>query len=220
MAKSQHISTLPVYDRGFAANAHTLESALTWKSFDFFSLKHHLTIGISRSPFRTASKVDSFGQEYPSLPPEEEMLLYVVGFQYVAQDVPGRRDYDPEPFGFIMTTEGATIQGGEDHIPYYSKVFQNRRILAMGEPYLVPADEFTLLPSFFVNRAATEHEWEEKHSVDSTRETSRVYGRSLLLVPHFIDEPYDQGIHSIDFKGQMIGYWLEIHNNVRNLPPE
>ena len=212
MTKAQEISTLPAYDRGFAANTHGLYDS---HGFIVVDLKNLLVKYTGNSAFRTAGIVDAFGREYPSLPPEEEILLYVVGFQHIVYEakVTGKRNYNPENWGFIMTTEGAKIPGGDDQVYYYSKVFQDRRILAMGEPYVVPSDEFTLLPSFFVDGTATEHGWEEENF-------TKAYGKSFLLAPHFIDEPYDPRTHPIDFKGKMTGYWLEVHNNTRNIPPE
>ena len=216
ITKAQEISTLPVYDRVFAANTHGLYDS---HGFIVVDLKNLLVKYTGNSAFRDAGIVDAFGHEYPSLPPEEEMLLYVVGFQHIVYEaVTGKRNYNPESWGFIMTTEGAKIPGGDDQVYYYSKVYQDRRILAMGEPLVVPSDEFTLLPSFFVDGTATEHVWEEEIRFNGS--VTKAYGKSFLLAPHFIDEPYDPKIHPIDFKGNMTGYWVEVHNNIRNIPPE
>ena len=86
MAKAQEISALPVYDRGFAANTRSLSLGLEWASFDIDLLKRRFLEYTVDSPFRAAGVVDSFGREYPSLPPEKEVLLYVVGFQHIVDD--------------------------------------------------------------------------------------------------------------------------------------
>ena len=100
-------------------------------------------------------------------------------------------------------------------VPNISKVFLDRRLLAMGELYLTPSDHFSLLPEFFVSRGRTEDDWER-----SIHRSKRTYGKSFLLVPNYIDEPYDPSIHPMEFKGHMTGYWVEVHNNIRNIPPE
>ncbi len=215
MAKSQEISTLPVYNRSFAANTHGINQALSKSRFDVDTLKQRLIEDMGDSPFRFAGR-GGLGFEAPSLPPEERILLYITGVQHIVDDISaGKRLYNPESWGFIMTTKDAKIPGGDDHVPQISKVFMERRLLAMGELYLVPSNPFSLLPDFFVNRSGTEDDWER-----SIQRSSRMYGKSFLLLPHFIDEPYDPKTHPIDFKGKMTGYWLEVHNNVRNIPPE